>query len=523
MKKILSLLISAVMAMSVLTSCGKDSNDSSNLDSSNISNSIDSSNNSILDSSIIDISDIGDSIDSDSNSNSNSKNSSKDIDSSESVDSKESTDSTDSNNNSSNSSNTSSGANTKSNTNTSTNANANSNSKNTNNNTNSNTGTNNNSNTSNNNSGSNSNSNTGNSNNNNTNTNTNNKGMRNMTTAQIVDEMGIGINLGNTFESCGSWINNSSVTNYEIGWGSPKITQTLIKGYANAGFGVLRIPVAWSNMMGNNYTINKDYMARVKQVCDWAIDSGMYVIVNVHWDSGWWEEFPTNKTECMKKYTRIWEQVSAAFKDYGDYVMFESLNEEGGWDSVWNRYSGSTNGKATSYGLLNEINQKFVDIVRGSGGNNSKRHLLIAGYVTDISLTCDKLFVMPKDSQKRCAVSVHYYTPSTFCILEKDESWGKARYDWGTQSDINELKKYMNLMKTNFVDKGIPVIIGEYGCPIKNKDPESVRLFLTSVCREAYSRGMCPVLWDTTNTFYNRNTYKMIDSQLEKAFKNIAK
>lgn len=335
-----------------------------------------------------------------------------------------------------------------------------------------------------------------------------------MTTAEVVYNMGAGINLGNTLESCGDWINkNGGVKAYETAWGSPIITKEIIKGYADCGFGVLRIPVAWSNLMSENYTINSELMNRVKEITQWALDCNLYVIVNIHWDSGWWEKFPTDKENCMKKYTRIWEQISEGFKSFGGKVMFESLNEEGGWDSLWNRYSHQGD-KQASYNLLNEINQKFVDIVRASGGNNGNRHLLIAGYCTDIDLTCDSLFKMPNDPKNRCAVSVHYYTPSTFCILEKDESWGKAKTTWGSDKDKKELTKYMDMIKTNFVDKGIPVIIGEYGVATGNKTAEVVRLFVSSVVKEARTRNICPVLWDTTGHFYDRNKCKFIDDEL---------
>lgn len=339
--------------------------------------------------------------------------------------------------------------------------------------------------------------------------------MRSITTMELVKDMGIGINLGNTFESCGDWItqwNDNTVESYETAWGSPVITQKMIQGYANEGFGVLRVPVAWSNMMGDNYTINADYLARVRQIVDWALDCDMYVILNIHYDSGWWTGFSTNKDECMTKYTRIWTQLSDAFADYNDYLMFESLNEEGGWNDI---------SMDESYALLNEINQTFVDIVRSSGGNNPYRHLLIAGYCTDIDKTCDTRFQMPADPQNRCAVSVHYYTPPQFAILEEDASWGKVRTTWGTASDITQLNTYMNKMKTNFVDKGIPVIIGEYGCPTKNKEAESVRLYLSSVCEAAYNRDMCPVLWDITDLHYSRTTYSIKDYQLKSAFVRI--
>ena len=222
----------------------------------------------------------------------------------------------------------------------------------------------------------------------------------------------------------------------------------------------------------------------------------------------------------MKRYTAMWTQISDNFKDYSDYLIFESQNEELGWDSLWNKWGG-TDGKAESYELVNEINQKFVDIIRSSGGNNEKRHLLISGYQTSINLTCDTMFRMPSDLADRCAVSVHYYTPAGFAILEEDADWGKCTSAWGTEADFNELYSNMDMMKTNFVDKGIPVIIGEYGCPVKNKGADSVRLFLSSVCRVAYERNICPVQWDITDLQYDRNTCRLKDAELKAAYQSI--
>lgn len=348
----------------------------------------------------------------------------------------------------------------------------------------------------------------------------------------FVSDMGIGINLGNTMEACGNWINGSSVTSYETAWGSPVITKEMIKGYSDAGFKTLRVPVAWSNMMSKDgkHTINPAYLKRVRQIVDWAVECGMYVIVNEHWDGGWWADFPAKKDECMKRYKSIWNQVSSYFKDCSDRVIFESLNEEGGWDSVWNQYGG-TKGKKESFDLLNEINQTFVDLVRASGGNNSKRLLLIAGYQTSIAHTCDPLYKMPDDPALMCAVSVHYYSPSTFAILTKDESWGKNQKTWGTPKDISALASDMLKMKKTFVDKGIPVIIGEYGCPKLNKDEKSVQDYLRLVCLHAYKNNMCPVLWDiqTNGTkedpfcHYDRRTQKMVDSVVEANYKEILK
>lgn len=344
--------------------------------------------------------------------------------------------------------------------------------------------------------------------------------MRDITTMDLVADMGLGINLGNTMEACG--ISGDNVTHYETSWGSPVVTEDMVAGYKECGFNSVRIPVAWSNLMEDDYTISVELMNRVEEIVNYVIDNDMYAIVNIHWDGGWFEGFSTDYDTCIQKYTRIWEQISERFKDYNDYLIFESLNEEGYYEDIWNRYSGSDDGKQEAYDILNNINQTFVDIVRNSGSNNAERHLLIAGYATDITLTCDDYFKMPNDSINRCAVSVHYYNPPTFCILKQDASWGKARTDWGTQADLDELNNYMDMMKTNFVDKGIPVIVGEYGCVTENKSDEVVRTFLTSVCEAIYSRGMCPMLWSTPGSFYDRENYTFYDGELLSQFQNIA-
>ncbi len=347
--------------------------------------------------------------------------------------------------------------------------------------------------------------------------------MRDITTMELVREMGLGINLGNTMESCGDWIaqwGDGTVTSYETAWGSPVVTKALIQGYADAGFGVLRIPVGWSNMMQDNYTIHPDYMARVQELVDWTLEAGMYAIINIHYDGGWVNTFPENKEECLEHFTRFWEQISEGFADYGDHLMFEAQNEEFGWSSLYNQWDAASD-KEGAYGLVNELNQVFVDIVRASGGNNPERHLLISGYNTDINLTCDALFEMPDDPMNRCAVSVHYYTPATFAILEEDADWGTCQTTWGSDADYAELNTQMDKMKTNFIDRGIPVIIGEYGCPTKNKEADSVRRFLSSVAEAAYDRQMCPVLWDITDLHYSRTDYTMNDPLLQAQFQEI--
>jgi endoglucanase len=370
--------------------------------------------------------------------------------------------------------------------------------------------------------------------------------MRNISTMALVKDMGLGINLGNTMEAvivcdpgdngCVDWVNGMATL--ETSWGSPAITGAMIKGYADAGIKTVRIPVAWSNKMtgnssGGNYTISAALLNRVEELVNYVLNSGMYAIVNIHWDGGWWEKFPADSAECMKKYTRIWSQIGERFKNYDDYLMFESLNEEGVWQSVWNQYDNSGN-KARAYGLLNAINQTFVNLVRASGGNNGERHLLIAGYATNIDRTCDPAFKMPTDPKSRCAVSVHYYDPFGFTHIDRDGDWAPYLATWGTQADINALNSEMDKMKTVFVDNGIPVIIGEYGFASKLNDGRGrnqaqVRNYTLKVAEAIYTRNMCPVLWDVQLNpdngeviyYYDRHSSKFVDQQLVAGIKEL--
>ena len=320
------------------------------------------------------------------------------------------------------------------------------------------------------------------------------------TTAEFVRDMGLGINLGNTLDSTGTWF-EKTVENQETAWGSPVITKKMIDGYAAGGFGVMRLPVTWTLLADEDGNIPKEFMDRVEEIVGWIIDSGMCCILNTHHDD-WSQKFTADFDGTLEIYTNVWNQICDRFADYGEELMFESMNEVG-FDDIWNQYGGP-DGKAEAFDMFNRINQTFVDTVRGSGGNNPERHLLIASYWTNIDHACCDEFVMPTDPAGKCAISVHYYTPSVLCLIDSDVDWGKARTDWGTDADYAELNKYMDMMKENFADKGIPVIIGEYGCFGSNKSREVIEQWTLDVAEAAYSRSMCPILWDTSGDEFDR-------------------
>ncbi len=349
---------------------------------------------------------------------------------------------------------------------------------------------------------------------------TNAPALEELDSMEVVKRMGLGWNLGNTMEACGDWIKPGDIRNYETAWGNPETTREIIGAIKAAGFKSIRIPVAWSNMMQSNNVIHFLLMERVKEIVDDSLEEGLIVVVNIHWDGGWWSKFPTEYDKSMKRYTKMWSQIAGQFKDYPSTLIFESLNEEGCFNDLWNRWGApAPEQKQKAYGILNNINQAFVDLVRNSGGMNAKRHLLIAGYATDIDLTVDPLFVMPKDPAGHGIVSVHYYTPFTFAGLEKDETWGKMRPTWGTKEDYAELDSNMRKLKTRYLDQGVPVIVGEYSATTK-KEPESVRRYILSVARLSHGMGMCPMLWDAGQHF-DRRALKFKDPELLEGFQKI--
>ncbi len=323
------------------------------------------------------------------------------------------------------------------------------------------------------------------------------------TTMEYVRDMGIGINLGNTFDCMGDWYSSHGTpSDVESAWGSPTITRDIIQGYADAGFGVMRLPVSWASLMDPDGNIDPAFLDRIDEVVGWILDSGMYCILNSHHD-GWSEKFPEDYDKAMAVYENVWTQICKRFDKYGEKLMFESMNEVG-FDCIWNQYAG-TQGKDEAYRIFNTINQKFVDIVRSTGGNNARRHLLIASYWTSVERACDPMFVLPEDPENRMAVSVHYYGPSTLTLITSDVEWGKARTDWGSEADYEELNMWFDMLDEWFISKDIPVIVGEFGCFGGNKTREVRELWMMDVATAAYSRNMCPVLWDTPSDEYMRS------------------
>ncbi len=318
------------------------------------------------------------------------------------------------------------------------------------------------------------------------------------TAAQLASRMKLGWNIGNTLEATGG----------ETAWGNPMVSAELLKTVKRNGFDAIRIPVAW-NQYANQQTakIDQAWLDRVKQVVQMCIDNDMPVIVNIHWDGGWLENNVTvaKQSANIAKQKALWQQIATQLRGFDERLLFASANEPN---------------VATSeqIGVLNSYHQTFVDAVRATGGKNAHRVLIVQGPDTDIDKTAKMWVGMPKDAiSNKLMAEVHFYTPYQFTLLQKDESWGKQFYYWGaafhssTDSDRNatwgeeaDVDALFLQMKQQFVDKGIPVILGEYGAMRRdNLTGDALKLHLASrvhflgyVTKQALANGLIPFYWD---------------------------
>lgn len=352
---------------------------------------------------------------------------------------------------------------------------------------------------------------------------------KDLSASELTVLMGNGINLGNTMEAYGriSLGTEAPVSSYETFWSQPVTTQEMITGMKNAGFDTLRIPVAWTNAMdyeSGDYTIREDYLNRVEEIINYALNENMYVVINDHWDGSWWGMFGSASEETRQKawdlYTSMWTQIAERYKEYSDYLIFESANEELGNrlnDTDVAADSGTLSADEC-YEMTLKINQKFVDIVRGTGGNNESRFLLIAGYNTDVDMTTDDRYIMPTDPANevnKLILSVHYYTPWGYCGNESLSLWGTKR----NYGEMNSLLESL----TKFTDQGYGVIIGEYGVLVKSDGTlkKNAALYYKNFLDNCDLYNFCPLLWDCNN-LYNRQDCKIIDDEIATLYKERA-
>lgn len=336
------------------------------------------------------------------------------------------------------------------------------------------------------------------------------------TATELAKKIKVGLNIGNTLEATGG----------ETGWGNPLITNDLIKAIKLNGFNAIRLPVAW-NQYADQTTSKTSalWLNRVKQVVQYCVDNNMYVIINIHWDGGWLENNPTyaKQVSVNAKQKALWEQIAVYFRGYDEHLLFAGTNE------VHVDYNAPSTENIT---VQQSYNQTFVDAVRSTGGKNAYRNLIIQSYNTNIGHAVSYLKVPTDKISNRLMVEVHYYDPWEFAGDEKSSIylWGASNSSlgsissWGQESYVQE---QFGKMKTNFVDKGYPVILGEYGA-IRRSALTGTALtnhlaarayYFQYVTEQAKKNGLVPFYWDNgyTSNFgfalFNRTNATVFDQK----------
>ena len=334
---------------------------------------------------------------------------------------------------------------------------------------------------------------------------------------QVAKWLGLGWNLGNQLDAYSNGVAN------ETCWGNKPATQTTFNQLAALGFTSVRIPVTWLGHIGEapDYTIDKAWLDRVATCVEYAQNAGLNAIINIHHDgadSQHWLDIKGAATDeainerVKQQLAAVWRQIAERFKDKGSFLIFESLNEihDGGWGWGDNRTDG---GK--QYAVLNEWNQVFVDAVRAVGGENADRFLGVPGYCTNPSLTVE-YFKLPADVAKnRLLVSVHFYDPYEFTLTDKYSEWGHTaaadkKESWGDEDNVRQV---FASLQTAFVDKGIPVYLGEIGCVHRSSERSEAfrKYYLEYVCKAAKTYGLIPFYWDNGSVGTGKECSGLID------------
>ena len=337
--------------------------------------------------------------------------------------------------------------------------------------------------------------------------------LKNADTEAILEDMGLGWNLGNSLDATGG-----SGLDTETSWSNPKTTQALIDKVKSLGFNTVRVPVSWGkHVSGDNYTIDSAWLARVKEVVDYCYKNDMYVILNIHHDTkssasasgaGYYPR-SSAYSSSEKFVTSVWSQAAEYFKDYDYHLIFETLNEPrligSSYEWWFNKWSIPSEVK-DAIACINKLNQKAVDTIRNTGSNNRGRLIMCPGYDASIDGATVSGFKLPTDisgNKNRIAVSVHAYSPYNFAMNIDTSNGATSTY---SSSIKEELKNLFSTLKSNFRDKGIPVVIGEFGSTDKNNTAERVK-WATDYTALAKKNNIPCVLWDN-NAFavYNGNS-----------------
>lgn len=307
--------------------------------------------------------------------------------------------------------------------------------------------------------------------------------MRDITSLELVKEMKIGWNLGDTLDATGK----KGLT-CETSWGNPQTSKSMLDMVKDAGFNTTRIPVTWDKHMSDapDYTIDAAWMKRVQEIVDFSISNDMFTIMDLHHES-WHTPTYDNFDNAKHRLSKVWGQIAERFADYDERLIFDGMNEPRmvGTPFEWN------GGNSEGWDVLNKLNEVFIETIRNGRGNNKLRHLLIPTYAASTETIALKGFIMPENADDKVMVSVHAYTPYEFALQAgKKSEWSKLN-----PKDTHPIDDLMKNLNEIFVSKGFPVILGEFGARDKENIESRVQWAIYYVSK-AKQMGIPCIWWD---------------------------
>ncbi len=316
---------------------------------------------------------------------------------------------------------------------------------------------------------------------------------------QFLQQMGVGWNLGNTFDAHADYAFRDEMS-IESSWVGVLTSEQIFDVLAQTGFRTVRIPASWHNHVNEDFIISEPWLTRVQQVVDWALSHGLNVILNTHHDVDPRYYYPSSTyMETSSRYIQsIWSQLAVRFADYDEHLIFESMNEPRLKDTAveWN-FDAENADCLDAAECINQLNQLFVDTVRASGGNNADRYLMIPAYDAAVWSACDDTFVLPDDAaENRLIVSVHAYTPYLFAL----DAGGTSVFSHEALSQSQEIPVFMNALYDKYIANGIPVVIGEFGARDKSGNLAS-RVDYAAYYTACASARNIPCLWWDNHAF----------------------
>ncbi|EWM53228.1 cellulase family glycosylhydrolase [Ruminococcus flavefaciens] len=323
-----------------------------------------------------------------------------------------------------------------------------------------------------------------------------------MTAFEITENMKVGWNLGNTLDAYAQKANpkdpskpiplDSAGLETETCWGCPKASEALFKAIKEKGFNTVRIPTTWFQHLDANDNVDPAWMARVHEVVDYAYNNGLYVILNVHHEQNWINraDLATAYDDINPRLMKLWTQIATEFKDYDQHLIFECMNEPRAMDTPWEWWSATPVEEAD---VINRLEANFVELIRNMDGPYAKtRLLMLPGYVASSDKTFLNQIVLPENDDF-IAVSIHAYTPYNFTMNTKTEEG--AYHDTFTKEFSNDLAYNLQNFRDMFINKDVPVVIGEMGTSDFGNTQARVE-WTTQYFETTKKYGIPCVLWD---------------------------